>query len=72
MLLRDQIFQFILNYLIFSLNCMHDNANVVYVSMFSDYIYLNTGFIFENHIKPTPYIRSVQNIVLNWLHLRFL
>ena len=35
-LLRGQIIKFLLNYLIFCLKRIHDNANVVYASMFSD------------------------------------
>ena len=35
---------------------MHDNANVVYASMFSNSLHLlSTRFIFENHIEPPPY-----------------
>ena len=58
-LLSDQIFQFILNYLIFCLRRMHDNANAAYASMSSDSLHLlKHSFhfsFFENHIKPTPY-----------------
>ena len=57
-LLRGLIFQFIFNYVIFCLKRIHDNANVIYASMFSDYIFLKTGFIFENHINHNPYTIS--------------
>ena len=58
-LLRCQIFQFILNYLILCLKHIHDNANVVYASMVSDSQHSHTQvFIFLFFIKHTPYTIS--------------
>ena len=56
MLLRGQIFQFVLIYLIFCLRRRHE-MQMLYtpVCLATLYIFLNTGFIFENHMKPTPY-----------------